>query len=279
MKEFSTDPNFVFSINTGTHNGNFPIHTHSYSELMIVLEGSSIHEVGTLKYELKADDVFLISRHGFKNADNFRLFNIMFDLKNFTEEFDWLKRLSGFQSLFFIEPFYRNELRFESRFRLNLHQLEFVKELLNNMLLEYENKNNSFQHIINTYFISLTSYISRQFSISENTSTKKLLHFADTVSCIERNFTQSFTLETLASTTHLSVRHFTRIFKQIYNLTPTEYIIKLRIEQSCRYLTYTNLSVTQIAMDCGFYDSASYSKQFKQRIGISPTKYRNRILS
>lgn len=55
------------------------------------------------------------------------------------------------------------------------------------------------------------------------------------------------------------------------------FINKLRIHEACELLKNTNLSVTQIAFDCGFGSSSFFSTQFRQALGKSPSDYRRKF--
>lgn len=68
--------------------------------------------------------------------------------------------------------------------------------------------------------------------------------------------------------------YFTTVFKKSVGLSPQEYIIKYRLEQSCHLLTHTDLPVQRIAAKVGYSDQLTYSKLFKRHYGISPAKYR-----
>ena len=81
-------------------------------------------------------------------------------------------------------------------------------------------------------------------------------------------------MEELAKMTNYSKRHFIRIFREMYQHTPLEYIINLRIQRACRQLVATQDSIQKISLDCGFADSNYFSRLFQKRIGISPRTYR-----
>ncbi len=72
----------------------------------------------------------------------------------------------------------------------------------------------------------------------------------------------------------MSPYHFIRIFKNETGKTPYEYLVDIKIEKACSLLRRSNLSVTEICFLCGFNSSSHFSTVFKQKIGVSPSMYR-----
>ncbi len=76
----------------------------------------------------------------------------------------------------------------------------------------------------------------------------------------------------------MSVNAFTRLFKCKTGHTPHEYQLKLRIDNSCLLLQFTDKSIDTIAYDCGFKNRAHYSKTFKSIRFLTPVEYRKSIV-
>jgi len=72
----------------------------------------------------------------------------------------------------------------------------------------------------------------------------------------------------------LSPSHFIRSFKAAYGVTPNEYRQNYRVSKAMNLLKMTNLSVQDVAYQCGFEDPLYFSRIFRKRAGVSPTKYR-----
>lgn len=92
---------------------------------------------------------------------------------------------------------------------------------------------------------------------------------------MEKNYSKRYIdVEELAEISNLSVSQFTRIFKAIYNTTPTRYMNIQRIEIAKRLLTGSSEQIGIIAEMCGFSSDHYFSKMFKQFTGMSPLKFR-----
>ena len=63
-------------------------------------------------------------------------------------------------------------------------------------------------------------------------------------------------------------------FKKETGITVTKFLQNKRIEQSCRYLAETSLSISQIAENVGYTDIKFFNKVFKQVTKITPREYR-----
>ena len=101
---------------------------------------------------------------------------------------------------------------------------------------------------------------------------------ADVVAYIQKNYAEQMKLERLARIGGMSVTQLERHIQRIFQLTPKQLIIKVRIEAAIRLLLERERSIADIAYACGYADHSAFSRQFKVVVGISPTDYR-RLLS
>ncbi len=81
----------------------------------------------------------------------------------------------------------------------------------------------------------------------------------------------------LAAAANYSVNQFGRVFQQLFQMKPVEYLKRLRLEKSVEFLRGSELSLCDIALRCGFYDQSAFSKAFRRRYGVSPLRYRRRF--
>lgn len=91
---------------------------------------------------------------------------------------------------------------------------------------------------------------------------------------IDENISENLTLEMLAENACLSKDRFYHIFKEDVGVAPSKYIVKERIKKACGLLINTDMSVQEIADECGFCTSAYFSKIFSEYMDISPSGYR-----
>jgi AraC-like DNA-binding protein len=99
-------------------------------------------------------------------------------------------------------------------------------------------------------------------------------HIADVVAYIQKNYAEQMKLERLARMGGMSVTQLERHIQRIFQLTPKQLIIKVRIEAAIRLLLESERSVADIAYACGYADHSAFSRQFKTVVGLSPMDYR-----
>lgn len=80
-------------------------------------------------------------------------------------------------------------------------------------------------------------------------------------------------LEELLNRHGISYERFRKIFRQITGHSPHDYWIRRRIDHAKIMLTQQRLSVKQVAYQLGYPDPFSFSRQFKQVVGISPSRF------
>ena len=91
---------------------------------------------------------------------------------------------------------------------------------------------------------------------------------------MSEHFTEKITLKSLADISGKSVSYYGKTFKKLYGVTPIEYLLSIRIAYAKRLLE-NGSSVTETAEMCGFSDLYYFSKAFKLREGVSPSRYRS----
>lgn len=81
----------------------------------------------------------------------------------------------------------------------------------------------------------------------------------------------------LAAIVSLGKSAFSRLFKKSTGRTVPQYVNELRIARACLLLAETDLTVSQIAMDCGFVSPAHFQRQFREHQNCVPLTYRSRV--
>lgn len=107
--------------------------------------------------------------------------------------------------------------------------------------------------------------------VGQQSELVKLLPAIDYVS---KHFERRITAEELATACGISASHFMRIFKQDLKMTAQGFVEQVRMHHATELLKKGTLSITQIALDCGFYDHSAFVKRFKKFTGTTPLRYR-----
>lgn len=111
----------------------------------------------------------------------------------------------------------------------------------------------------------------RTANSAENIETRQ---FESVQHYISNNFHSECNVETLANISGLSKYYFTRLFKEAFHISPAKYLMNYRMNRAVKdLLDNTNLSMSEIAHQNGFFDESHFDKLFKQYHGVSPKKY------
>jgi AraC family transcriptional regulator len=93
---------------------------------------------------------------------------------------------------------------------------------------------------------------------------------------MKANLTQDLSILDLAKLASMSESHFSRSFKQSVGISPYQYLIQQRVERAKELLEKRSLSISTIALDCGFANQTHLSKVFHQMTGMTPKTYQKR---
>ncbi len=99
--------------------------------------------------------------------------------------------------------------------------------------------------------------------------------FEQIKSKLENAYMDHHRIEKMAEEYGISASYLRKLFLKYTGMGPKEYHMHIQNSQACRYLTFTDYPVREIAKLCGFYEEYHFSKMFKQLNGVSPTAYRS----
>ncbi len=281
LRIFTESEIFPFYIHYGHHEADDCfIHGHTdFSELVIVLEGVADHVVGEVSYPVTKGEVFVINKgtvHGYRNAKNFKICNIMFQPNNMFAPTSDIRQSMGFQALFVVAPHYLQNNQFHSRLMLSLDDSTFVRRLLDEMLAEYNQKKEGWQTLITAMFTRLCVLLSRHYRTDRNAQHGDIVKLSRAIAYIEKHYAEDITLPDLVQTSGYSERQLTRLFHSTFAASPKQYITKLRMQKAQQLLPDPSQSIGEIAWKCGFADQNYFSRVFRNETGETPSAYRNR---
>ena len=90
------------------------------------------------------------------------------------------------------------------------------------------------------------------------------------------NIDRRISLEEISSAVHMAPPSFSRWFRRTMQMTFTDYVNRIRIEECCRQLRSSDKPITVIAKDCGFESFSSFSRQFRRLKGCTSREWRKR---
>ncbi|WDI42637.1 helix-turn-helix transcriptional regulator [Bremerella sp. P1] len=94
---------------------------------------------------------------------------------------------------------------------------------------------------------------------------------------IQNNRQAPIRISTLAEACGLTELNFRREFKNVFRISPLQFILRCRIQLACLQLEKTKDSVADVAANCGFEDQNYFARQFRRIMGVTPSQFRSRL--
>ena len=91
---------------------------------------------------------------------------------------------------------------------------------------------------------------------------------------LNKHYSESLPVERLAEVAHYSPAQFRRLFKELTQMSPSDYMASVRINAAKTLLLTTGRRISDIAVDVGFFDHSHFIRTFKRMVGRTPAKYR-----
>jgi AraC-like DNA-binding protein len=95
---------------------------------------------------------------------------------------------------------------------------------------------------------------------------------------LRANLSHQWTVEEMAALVGLGTTLFNEKVKSYSGFSPLNYLINIRISEAIKLLKRPDISVTDIALDTGFYSSQHFSTTFKKLTGYRPSEFRKNHL-
>lgn len=267
MKTF--DDSFVYTIgedievdNAFWKSGDYPLHYHNHFELEIVLDGSGLQLFNNEEFEMKKGDIYLL-----RPIDSHKIHSDGITIKNIHLKANvlpkWiLQKLHSFKN--------------PVVFHLDDNQFQKFNQLFD--LLEEENRNKSNEidvrmDVIEIIFANFIRLAKNDISLYGDGVTSKVTYYI----CKNNRFTQKIALDEIAKYAGYSKYYISSVFHKQYGITIQEFIIMQRVEYAKKLILETDLSITEIIMECGFASTSNFYSKFIKYVGCSPLQFRKEV--
>lgn len=129
----------------------------------------------------------------------------------------------------------------------------------------------NYQQVIKNAFLVVLQYMGEE---KEKLREKMEKPIAIALGFIRENYQKQISLEETAIAANVSPNYLSKLFKSETGVGFLDYLTQIRLKESERLLSETNLSIKEIAAQVGYLDEKYYSKLFKKTTGIKPSEYR-----
>ncbi|MEI8248744.1 MAG: AraC family transcriptional regulator [Lentisphaerota bacterium] len=254
----------------------FPVHSHDFCEIAIIQSGQGVYTDNYGERPLLPGDVFILRKpeyHGFSKIEKLKIINIIFIPERLAMPLDELRKITGYNVLFEIEPLLHGGAD-RSSLNLSPEELQQLSDYVRMVEHEIEQKQPGYRIKLRSLVLDVIIFLSRKYSSdTDHGAADCHRRLGETIAYIETHYREKHTLQMLARRAGMSKPHFIRMFKKITGLPPVDYVNKTRIDQACKLLSKDQSGITPVGLACGFSDSNYFSRIFKKYLGMSPRQY------
>lgn len=242
------------------------MHLHDFYEMILILSGNGCHYIGDMQVPLHGGEVFVIPpgvSHGFycEKGAILRECYLLFSNDFMREYSERILSVPGGAALFELEPYLRRVYDAPLFLRLPPKELEAVERRIDAILSVESGENNPYREFAVLHFVGdlcLAMKRAREHSKGDGDDYDRDILFA--LEYIRAHFTEKITVEDLMRATNLSRPTLHRRFRAMVQCSPMEYLIRLRLNAVKKMEGNADLTRTDLAQKCGFYDASHMNR-------------------
>ncbi|MCL6445631.1 MAG: AraC family transcriptional regulator [Alicyclobacillus sp.] len=253
-----------------------PFHWHHFLEVGYCVSGKGLFHFGDKTYEVDPGDVFIVNnleRHiAQSDPEDPSVFLFLY--------FD--PSLIDYEDRELLLPFIYNPKHFDNRIPAALAVAEQIGFLTNQIWLEMRKDKTAYQAMVKASIMQICVLLLRHFGQSTTREGwNRVYHLykqlQPALMYLKQNFREQIELEEVAAYLSLSPSRTRHLFKEATGEGFKEFLIHLRVNEAKKLLVTTDMSITDVYLNCGFQSHAPFYRAFKQITGITPNEYRDQF--
>ncbi|MDY2737739.1 AraC family transcriptional regulator [Intestinibacter sp.] len=258
--------------------GYVKLHWHDELQISIVTKGSVEFIVGEKSYILKNGQAIFINTQRIHMAKSVGDEDCIYHSINFDAKL--LKMFPG--SIIeqkYIEPVLTaenlNSIEFYGNSQWEKDILGHIGDIINADVIKQKGYELKIYISLLNFWLLLVENENDIFSKKTEPKPINEQRVKDVLSFIHRNYGQKITLQDIADSVFVSKGECCRFFKKSVKMSPYDYLINYRINESMKLLKGSNSSILDIAERVGFNNVSHYIQIFRKKTGLTPHEYRN----
>jgi len=185
--------------------------------------------------------------------------------------------------------FQANDLTMFSSFNLPLNKIfytnhqeeitECIEFIEMHRMLEmnnFENRKDDFQRLISEKTCDLFSLLNQEQMRERKVGTVDARILFKQLKTMVYSSPKDWDIDRMAKYVHLSRSRFFVKYREIFGTTPNEDLVRAALDYAEHLLTHTNMSVADVAFDCGFSSVEYFIRLFRKRKQITPGEFRKK---
>lgn len=246
-------------------------HWHESLEILFVLKGNVNIVIDESAYYLSQEDVIVINAnevHTISSNDD----NIILALQI---------------PIDFIKPYYEDieNIKFNCRSVLlkdeDKYIIDEIRKILAKTMWTYSKDEEDCEIKIQSLAFELIYTLCRNFKEKEDVYNKSGNKYSERlkriIQYIDLNYKEDISLSTLAEKEYLSNAYLSKFFRKYIGKNFHSYLSSIRLEHAVKDLIYSDLSITEVALNNGFNNEKTFFNLFKENYAQTPNSYRKKI--
>ncbi len=158
------------------------------------------------------------------------------------------------------------------------HSYQDLRDLFYQLTAEYTARTRSSDLLMDQLLLGILDALVEHYQLDPNQFTSAEsegdCRMREIMQYIVAHLDQEISLSELAEKMYVSTSTLSRIFKKSTGVYFADYVMQLRVRMSLAQLAYSDESLTQVALSCGFANSATFSRAFRKCMNTTPSAYR-----
>ncbi len=248
-------------------------HKHTFYEIIWVDSGTSRQAIDYTDYELTPGSLFFISPgqlHFFEEWERLAGGSILF-----TEDFFLLNQQDK-DTLFelsFLDNFYANPLLKPSAD--NFADIRHTIDLLCREQRRSDRSNAIVQALLHVLVTQIQRCIDLQ--ADQTPSKKYVILYKKLKHLLDQNFARNLPVSDYADRLNITQHHLNLVCKQVTGKTASDIVRSRSMLEAKRLLTFSDLTISEVAVQLNFFDSSYFARVFKSETGLSPVAFKRAI--
>jgi AraC family transcriptional regulator, transcriptional activator of pobA len=249
------------------------VHKHSFYEILWTEAGTSRQTIDYVEYEVKPYSLFFISPgqvHQFEAWKPLTGGTILF-----TEEFFLLNHYdkNKILELSFLDNTYVNPcLQFGKK------AFAEVREIID--LICREHRRAHPDPSIQQSLLHVLLALAQRFvdASSDHTGSRKyMVIYKNFKRLLEDHFSENLTAQFYATALNVTSHHLNLVVKAVTGNTATDVIRARSILEAKRFLSFTDMTIAEVATELNYFDSSYFAKTFRKSTGFSPAAFKSKM--
>lgn len=251
------------------------LHQHDFLEIAYILDGEILHVMNGEETLLHKGNYFIVdyqAAHAYvpHGSAGCRLVNCLFVPELIDSALAGCRSFAALLGSYWIRFGDVGESVHPER-RIFFDEDEAIWGLMGRMQSEFFQKKRGYVEILRCCLIEIIIRTVRKLALPAASGNGISAQIAE---YLQAHFYEPVTLTALGRQLHYSVPYLSQTFRKAFGISFMEYLQQIRVGQSCRLLTDTNQSISEIAEAVGYGDVRFFNRVFRRRMQMTPRDYR-----